>query len=256
MKLHIQFEDFRRAALLALLLPVFTVYLVRTEGSTSILRLPEPAAVNNSFGNEDASILESYLRSGLLWQLHVQSLKAIKQQLKNLYRQFSQLGELRREGTPRQLKEVDPVDLLQQSLAADFAQLLLIGVIAGLVCAVVNASSRKSAFVKIPFVFSANHELVPAGTYKVQLVSDHILSLVDIRTGVQLNALLVHPEPGEAIETRGRLIFHADGRLHVLTEVRIAGSRVHNKLAVQPSLDPELATQSPAEGLRTEIAMD
>lgn len=256
MKLLIKFEAFRRAALLALLLPVFTLFLVRTEGSTSILRLLGPATVNTSVGDKDASVLEYYLRSSLLWQVHAQSLQAIQQQVEQLHRQFSQLGRSREKGTPPPREEMDRVDFVQQSMAADFAKLLLIGVIAGLICAAVNASARKSAFVKIPFVFSANHELVPAGCYKVQLVSDHVLSLVDIRTGVQLNSLLVHPESGETVETRGRLIFRVDGRHHVLTEVRIAGSSIRNKLAVQPSLDHDLAKQSPSESSLTEIAMD
>ena len=197
MKLHIQFEDFRRAALLALLLPAFAVFLAQTQGSTSVLRLLGPATVNTWVGEKDASVMECCLRSSLLWQTRVQSLQEIQQQAKRLLRELSQLGGSPEKGTPRPREEMDRVDFMRQSMAVDLAQLLVIGVIAGLLCAAVNASARKSAIVKIPFVFSANHELVPSGRYKVQLVSDHMLSLVDIRTGVQLNSLLVHPEPGK-----------------------------------------------------------
>jgi len=176
--------------------------------------------------------------------------------VRQLLKDFSQIGELRANGTSPKPDTVERIDPPVQSMAVDLARLLFVAVIAGLVCAAVNMSDRKNASVTVPFPFSANHQIVPAGCYKVRLVSDRILSLVDIETGVQLRFPMVHPEPGGSVETRGRLVFRVDGGRHVLTEVRIAGSRMRNKWSVQSSLGHEPAKRSPPEGAFTEIAMD
>ncbi|MDE3188393.1 MAG: hypothetical protein KGM96_12845 [Acidobacteriota bacterium] len=176
--------------------------------------------------------------------------------MKQLLKDFSQIGESRSNGTSRQPDTVERIDPPVQSMAVDLAWLLVTAAVAGLLCVAVNMWDRKNATVTIPFAFSANHQIVPAGCYRVRLASDRILSLVDIQTGVRLKFPMAHPEPGGSVETRGRLVFRVDGGRHVLTEVRIAGSRTRNKLSVQSSPGHEPAKRSPPEGAFTEIAMD
>jgi hypothetical protein len=79
---------------------------------------------------------------------------------------------------------------------------------------------------------------MPAGAYKVQLLSDRFLSLRNVNTD-KTQILLIRPDEGRVIETRGRLIFRRDGGQNYLTQVWIAGTNVHGELAVR--LKPERA---------------
>lgn len=108
----------------------------------------------------------------------------------------------------------------------------------GLLCAGAHASAQSVQSFTIPFAFSANHNSVSAGSYQVQLLSDHFLSLRNIKAN-KTQILLVRPEVGQVIETKGRLIFRRDGGRNYLTQVWIAGTNVHSELAVR--LKPERA---------------
>ena len=103
---------------------------------------------------------------------------------------------------------------------------------AGLLCSGAQASAQAFESVTIPFAFSANQQSVPAGSYKIQLLSDRFLSLRNIKTD-KTEILLVRPDEGRVIETRGRLIFRRDGGRNYLTQVWIAGTNVHSELAVR-----------------------
>lgn len=116
--------------------------------------------------------------------------------------------------------------------------ILSLSLATGLLCAGAHASAQAVQSFTIPFAFSANHHSVPAGSYKVQLLSDHFLSLRNIKTD-KTQILLVRPEEGRVIETKGRLIFRHDGGRNYLTQVWIAGTNVHSELAVR--LKPERA---------------
>jgi len=57
---------------------------------------------------------------------------------------------------------------------AAIAHALLIGLTVGMVS--VSASAQATGSIYIPFAFTANHQNVPAGFYKVDLLSDRYLS--------------------------------------------------------------------------------
>ena len=52
---------------------------------------------------------------------------------------------------------------------------------------------------------------------------------------------MVRPESGQAIETRGRLVFHLEGPQKYLALVWIAGTSMHSEMAVHHKQENELA---------------
>jgi hypothetical protein len=95
---------------------------------------------------------------------------------------------------------------------------------------------------------------VPAGYYQVQLLSDRFLSLRNIKTN-KTQVLMVRPEAGSVIETRGRLVFQRDGNRNYLTQIWVAGTSLHSEMAVQHKPEPELA-KGPAPARSTiELAL-
>jgi hypothetical protein len=121
------------------------------------------------------------------------------------------------------------------------SHLLVIALTAGLLLAGVRASAQRKATVYIPFAFTANHQTMPAGYYSLELLSDRFLCFSDSRNGKHQAVIMVQPESGDYIETRGRLRFVMREDRHYLTEVRFAGSSMHSRPVVSPSLARELA---------------
>ena len=110
----------------------------------------------------------------------------------------------------------------------------------GLLCAGAIASAQTTASVTIPFGFSADNQNVKAGSYKVELLSDRYLSLRNIATN-KSQVLMVRPEAGQAIETRGRLVFQQEGSRKYLAQVWIAGTSLHSEMAVQHKRESQSA---------------
>src|SRR5580704_12577359 len=96
-------------------------------------------------------------------------------------------------------------------------------VAAGLLCAAPGASAQTTQTAVIPFAFSANGHQLPAGAYQVRLLSKCILSLYSANAN-RTELLMVHPEGGRVIETRGRLVFHRHGTRSDLTQIRVPGT--------------------------------
>ena len=125
--------------------------------------------------------------------------------------------------------------------SAILAKLLLsLPVATGLLCAAPAASAQTSESVTIPFAFSANNHHMDAGSYQVQLVSDRFLYLRNAKTA-RSEIMMVRPEAGRAIETRGRLVFHRVAGHSYLTQVWIAGTSVHSEVVGHPKPPSELA---------------
>ena len=138
---------------------------------------------------------------------------------------------------------------------ANLTNLILgLSVAMGLLCAGVSASAQTSTSVTIPFGFSANHQNVPAGSYKVQLLSDRFLSLRNIKTN-KTQVVMVRPELGHVVETQGRLVFERhDGRLF-LKQVWIAGTSMHSELYVNTKPERTMAKEIPPPDSTFELAL-
>lgn len=124
----------------------------------------------------------------------------------------------------------------------------------GLLCAATSASAQTTASVTIPFAFSAGHQYVAAGSYKVQLLSDRFLSLRNIKTD-KTQIVMVCPESGQVIETRSRLIFQRhDGQLS-LKQVWIAGTNMHSELYAHTKPERTVAKEIPPLESTFELAL-
>ena len=134
------------------------------------------------------------------------------------------------------------------------SHLLLIALTAGLLLAGAHASAQSKATVYIPFAFAANHQTMPAGHYSLELLSDRFLCFSDSRTGKHQAVIMVQPESGQYIETRGRLRFLVRDRRYYLMEIRFAGSSMHSRPVVTRSLARELA-KNPQPDSSIEIAI-
>jgi hypothetical protein len=139
--------------------------------------------------------------------------------------------------------------------AANLTNLILsLSLATGLLCAGAEASAQASQSVTIPFAFSANHHSVPAGSYKVQLLSDRFLSFHNIKTD-NTQIMLVRPEEGRVIETQGRLIFRRDGGRNYLTQVWFAGTNVHSELVVRFKRERAFANGAAPQDSSFEVAL-
>jgi hypothetical protein len=139
--------------------------------------------------------------------------------------------------------------------AAKLTNLMLnLSLATSLLCIGAHASAQVVQSVTIPFAFSANHHFLAAGSYKVQLLSDHFLSLRNVKTD-KTQILLVRPEEGRVIETQGRLIFRRDGGRNDLTQVWIAGTNIHSELDVRPSTERVFAKEVKPQDSSFEVAL-
>ena len=141
------------------------------------------------------------------------------------------------------------------SRIANLSNLILsLSLATGLLCAGATASAQTTASVTVPFAFSADNQNVAAGSYKVELLSDRYLSLRNIATN-QTRVLMVRPEAGQAIETRGRMVFHQDGTRKYLTQVWIAGTSLHSEMTVQQKRESQSATSQATPPSTVELAL-
>jgi hypothetical protein len=124
----------------------------------------------------------------------------------------------------------------------------------GLLCAASKAPAQSTASVTIPFAFSADNQYVPAGSYKVQLLSDRFLSLRNMNTN-ETQILMVRPEAGQVVQTHGRLVFHQVGKLNYLTQVWIAGASQHSEMTVQRKPERQLAKGSETTSSTFDLAI-
>ena len=129
--------------------------------------------------------------------------------------------------------------------------MLLIAIVVML--AATAASAQISAPVYVPFAFTANHQYLPAGTYRVEMLSDRFVAFVDSQTGTTERIVMVRPESGTRIEPIGGLVFASYGSRYVLREVRMTGSSLHSVLIIQPKPEPTSAKN--ASGSTFEIAI-
>lgn len=128
----------------------------------------------------------------------------------------------------------------------------------GLLCAATNASAQTSASfsksVTVPFEFTADHLQMPAGDYRIRLLSDYLISLTNIETA-KTQLVMVRPEGGGLIETRGRLIFQRAGTEYSLTQVRVAGTKFYSALTARPQPRQAVANKGPVTGSSIEVAV-
>jgi hypothetical protein len=118
-----------------------------------------------------------------------------------------------------------------------------------------KANAQDKLRINVPFAFTANHQYLPAGIYNVYWLSDRYMELSNSKTG-DAAVLMVRPEQGNAIETRGRFVFLQDGTRFYLARVWMAGSSVHSEMTVQHKMEPRPKLAKDQTPGTVEIAMD
>ena len=84
------------------------------------------------------------------------------------------------------------------------------------------AAQAQSVTVNIPFDFSANDQKVPAGKYRISLVSPRYLSFLNTKTTKDAY-LMVLPASTQNGKDQGRLIFRRYGSSNYLYQVWMPG---------------------------------
>ena len=120
-----------------------------------------------------------------------------------------------------------------------FSMILIAAVVS---LSTVAAYAQSVGRVHVPFAFTANHQVLPAGTYEVKILLDNQFAVFfRNETGTAEGMLLVRPEYGSRIEPLGGLVFQSYGSRYALKEIRMPGSSTHRALAIQPKPEPLVA---------------
>lgn len=131
--------------------------------------------------------------------------------------------------------------------------MLLVALVAGLLCAATQASAQTGVRVQIPFAFTANNQQLPAGFYRVDILSENLLAIRDANTGSMRAYLLVRSNYDETTN-HSSLLFHMNSGRYILTDLRVAGLGRDSRLLVQPKPEKLLTKNSPPAGSTIELA--
>ena len=124
----------------------------------------------------------------------------------------------------------------------------------GLLCVASSAPAQNTATATIPFGFVVAHHYVPAGAYRVQLLSDHTMYLQNVQTE-KTQFLLINPDYGTTIQSNSRLVFYRHfGKLY-LKQVFLAGTSTHSEVYVHLTPEEMVATVNTPQEATVEIAM-
>jgi hypothetical protein len=124
---------------------------------------------------------------------------------------------------------------------------------AGLLGSAIPASAQTNLDINVPFAFSANNQHFPAGSYRVQLVSERFLSIRNVKTASTV-VVMVRPERGRILESYSRLVFDREGNQNYLTQVWTPNTNIYSKLTAKPRFNQELAKQAHPAASTIEVA--
>ena len=131
---------------------------------------------------------------------------------------------------------------------------IAVAVVMGAMVSAPAASAQQDASqATIPFAFSANHQVFPAGHYRAELVGGDYLKLVSWETGVS-TGITVHTKRGYKIGAKNTLVFLRDDRGYHLQSVRFAHGALQSEASVQVKTERDIAKATPE--MTTEVAMN
>jgi hypothetical protein len=113
--------------------------------------------------------------------------------------------------------------------------------------------AQNASQVTVPFAFSANHQVFPAGHYRVSRESDSFLIVRSTDTGVGAGLMV---RTMRTLEPTGKnsLVFYHDASGYRLLTVRFAQGGLQTDLSVQPKSEREIAKAT--AGASTEVGMN
>ncbi len=124
---------------------------------------------------------------------------------------------------------------------------------AGLLGSAIPATAQTSMDVNVPFAFSAGNQHLPAGSYRVQLVSERFLSIRNVKTASTV-VVMIRPEEGRILGSHSHLVFDRVGNQNYLTQVWGPGTKSYSKLVARPGFNQELAKQVQPASSAVEVA--
>ena len=138
------------------------------------------------------------------------------------------------------------------------AALTAVLVAAGLAITVSAQTVQRLGRVNVPFNFENGTQHLPAGTYTIELASQHILMLRgDRQSGLQM----VQTDSNRKLADRSKVIFHRYGNRYILREVWTAGEAAYLRCPITKA-EKELQTASmstpnlaSAQGNGSEVAL-
>jgi hypothetical protein len=121
----------------------------------------------------------------------------------------------------------------------------------------VQAQNNPQLRANIPFAFQVGSKQMPAGSYDISLLSNHLMLLRDRDPGKPVtDYLLVTPSQDGKIQTKGRLVFHRYGDRYFLREVWEANSN-EGITCVPTSEEKEiLRAQNQQSVTQTQVALN
>ena len=96
-------------------------------------------------------------------------------------------------------------------------------------CAFVQAEERQMFRISVPFSFTAENTIFPAGVYKVYVVKPFNVLRLQSVDGHKTAFLRATPEETLSYSERAELVFRRIAGQYFLTEAREAGSRLHRE---------------------------
>jgi hypothetical protein len=133
--------------------------------------------------------------------------------------------------------------------------LLVIPLLAGPFAPTPTANAQEDVTASVPFEFSVNNQRLAAGKYQIKSVSDHFLVLRDASTG-KSQFLMVSPAWVDVTQSRGRLVFHACGGRHYLSQVWIQGKNGYsNLMQTRSERQAMIAAKMPSPPVNVEVAL-
>jgi hypothetical protein len=113
--------------------------------------------------------------------------------------------------------------------------------------------AQNASQVTVPFAFSANHQVFPAGHYRVSRESDSYLIVRSTDTGVGAGLMV---RTMRTLEPTGKnsLVFYHDASGYRLLTVHFAQGGLQTDLSVQPKSEREIAKAT--AGASTEVGMN
>ena len=113
--------------------------------------------------------------------------------------------------------------------------------------------AQNTSQVTVPFAFSANHQVFPAGHYRVSRESDSYLIVRSTDTGVGAGLMVRTMRTLEPTSKNSLVFLHDASGYHLLT-VRFGQGGLQTDLSVQPKSEREIAKAT--AGASTEVGMN
>lgn len=116
------------------------------------------------------------------------------------------------------------------------------------------AWAQNAARVTVPFAFTANHQVLSAGTYRVELQAENYIMFVNCESG-KVAGMLVRSTNAYKKIGQGSLVFRVDKNKYELAHVRFAYTNVQSDLAGPTEIEREREMAASPTVRTVEIAM-